>query len=325
MRIQDSLRAFPLFEHFSEEKLSLLSECGTRVRFPGQVQLVSEGEEGIDTYVIETGEVRIERETAYGRYTLADLGPGEMVGETSFVDRNARSGDATTTQPTQLLLLSPVALSTLMERDRGFAIALYWSFWKSLSQKLRMTNDCLTRFFSETGKPPSTEPPPVTSAGASLHLEMTKKRELFREQKLSSMEINFLASLSKERKYAPGQIIFREGDVGEMMFIVLDGRVMISRYLPGAGEEALSFLERGDYFGEMALIDHEPRSADAKAHDGGAVVLAIPGEVVEGILDINKLSSLRLLTILCSLVAKRLREVDDKIIGWFMLAGGPHS
>ena len=64
------------------------------------------------------------------------------------------------------------------------------------------------------------------------------------------------------------------------MYVVLEGRVMISKYIPGAGEEALAFLERGDYFGEMALIDNQPRSADAKAHDGGAVVLAIPRDVL---------------------------------------------
>ena len=61
---------------------------------------------------------------------------------------------------------------------------------------------------------------------------------------------------------------------------------------------------------------------DAKAHDEGAVVLAIPREVLTGILDIQKLSSLRLLKILCTLVATRLRELDDKVVGWYILAGG---
>jgi hypothetical protein len=44
--------------------------------------------------------------------------------------------------------------------------------------------------------------------------------------------------------------------------------------------------------------------------------------VLNGILDIHRISSLRLLKILCTLVATRLRELDDKIIGWFILAGG---
>ena len=44
--------------------------------------------------------------------------------------------------------------------------------------------------------------------------------------------------------------------------------------------------------------------------------------VVEGLLDMRKVSSLRLLRILCGLVAKRLRDLDDKIVGWHILAGG---
>ena len=120
----------------------------------------------------------------------------------------------------------------------------------------------------------------------------------------------------------PGAHLFHEGDPGDAMYVVLGGRVLISKFIPGAGEEALAFLERGDYFGEMALIDQAPRSAQARAHDDGAVVLAIPGEVVNGLLDVNKVSSLPLLRILCAMVTKRLRELDDKIVGWYILSGG---
>ncbi|MCG8457049.1 MAG: hypothetical protein MI919_12280, partial [Holophagales bacterium] len=59
--------------------------------------------------------------------------------------------------------------------------------------------------------------------------------------------------------------------------------------------------------------------AVAVVFDGeGAVVLMISKEVLEGILDIQKVSSLRLLELLCGLIAKRLREVNDKLVGWFI-------
>ena len=124
-----------------------------------------------------------------------------------------------------------------------------------------------------TGKPPNAEPALGGEQAAEFRVDLASKRKLFQEQKLSSMEINFLTTLSKERKIGANQVIFREGDDGNEMFVVLEGRIMISKFIPGAGEEALAFLERGDYFGEMALIDKETRSADAKAHEGGAVVL----------------------------------------------------
>ena len=96
----------------------------------------------------------------------------------------------------------------------------------------------------------------------------------------------------------------------------------VSKLIPGVGEEALAFLARGDYFGEMALIDRLPRSAEAKAHSEGALVLSIPRDVLEGILNIQKVSSVRLLRLLSSLVAHRLREGDDRLVGWHVLAAG---
>ncbi|HNU83580.1 MAG TPA: cyclic nucleotide-binding domain-containing protein, partial [Thermoanaerobaculia bacterium] len=107
--------------------------------------------------------------------------------------------------------------------------------------------------------------------------------------------MNLLSTLSRERRLAPGEVLFREGDAGNEMYILLSGRVMISKYIPGAGEEALAFLERGDFFGEMALIDNQPRSADARAHDGEAVVLGIPRGIVDDLLDPKKVSYEQLL------------------------------
>jgi CRP-like cAMP-binding protein len=109
------------------------------------------------------------------------------------------------------------------------------------------------------------------------------------------------------------------------MYIVLSGTVLISKFIPGAGDEALAFLGRGDYFGEMALSDGQPRSAGARAHDDGATVLTIPRDVVDGILDVEKVSSLRLLRLLCSMVAQRLRESNGKLLGWYLLSAGRGS
>ncbi len=325
MSIPSLLRRWEVFAHFTDQQLELLAPCVTRTRVAAGTAIVKEGELTVDAYLIESGEVRIQRKTPYGSFNLATLEPGDLFGETSFVDQSTRSGDAVAASVSDLLTLSPAALAAAMESDQRLTLALHWAFWKSLSKKLRQTNEKLTQFFSETGKPSTIQSAPPRDASGEFRIDLAAKRKLFQEQKLTNLEINFLAALSREKKLPAQKVIFREGEVGDEMYVVLEGRVMISKYIPGAGEEALAFLERGDYFGEMALIDHQPRSADAKAHDGGAVVLAIPREVLNGILDINRLSSLSLLKILCNLVATRLRELDDKIIGWFILAGGSGS
>lgn len=150
--------------------------------------------------------------------------------------------------------------------------------------------------------------------------DFLRRVPLFRD-----LDTDALAAVARaciERRYERGQVIFSEEETGQTMYLVVSGRVKVSRWLASGREVILAFHPAGDYFGEMALIDRQPRSALAKAHDAGAVVLAIPEDVVEGLLDMRKVSSLRLLHILCGLVAKRLREIDDKLVGWFILAGG---
>jgi CRP-like cAMP-binding protein len=325
LEIAESIRQAPCFAHLSGDDVAQLAPCLSRVRVPSGGVVLRQNETSLDAYLLERGEVKIERDTPYGRYTLARLTAGELFGEANFVDQRGRSSEVVAATAADLLVLSPGALAPLTERDQRFNVALHWAFWRSLSDKLRRANEHLARFFGETGGPPIAPPPARRTPTGQFQIGLAAKRQLFAEQRLSSLEINFLASLSKEKKLAPGEVIFREGERGDRMYVVLEGQVMISKFIPGAGEEALAFLERGDYFGEMALIDNQPRSAEAKAHAEGALVLAIPRDVVEGILNVNKVSSLRLLRILCSLVAKRLREIDDKIVGWFMLGGGENT
>lgn len=323
MELAERLKDWETFSHFSAPQLAALAGCLTLTRYPAGVKVLQEGDATYDAYFIASGTLRIQRATPYGDYDLATLGPGELFGETTFVDRGTRSGDAVTAESTELVGFNPVTLKPLLESDRRLALALYWCFWKSLSGKLRQTNAHLERFFTAGSSPAgAVQSESVRTVAPDFRVGLASKRKLFEEQRLSGLEINVLSSLSKERQLAPGEVLFREGDEGDEMYVVLEGKVMISKHIPGAGEEALAFLERGDYLGEMALIDREPRSADARAHEGGAVVLAIPGEVLSGILEIGRVSSLPLLKLLCSLVAKRLRELDDKLMGWYMLSGG---
>jgi CRP-like cAMP-binding protein len=316
------LRRWELLSHFTEAQLEQLASVAEQRRLAAGEHILNEGEPTADAYLVESGSVRIQRRTPYGSFTLATLSPGQMFGETSFVDGNSRSGDALAVTDSELLALNAQVLAGAMANDQRLSVALYWTFWKSLSSKLRQTNEQLTGFFSKSGTPVIAPEPAVAAVADDFHVDLASKRKLFQEQKLSSLEINFLASLSREKKFSPHQQIFREGEPGDEMYVLLEGRVMISKFIPGAGEEALAFLERGDYFGEMALIDNQQRSADATASDSGAVVLAIPRDVLSGILDIHRVSSLHLLRVLCTMVAGRLRELDDKIIGWFILAGG---
>ena len=98
-------------------------------------------------------------------------------------------------------------------------------------------------------------------AGASLLAQVL----LFAD--LDEAELEALATLLRHRRYGKGEVIFREGDAGASLFIIEEGRVKLAICSPEGNEVILDVLEPRDFFGELALLDGGPRSADAVALD----------------------------------------------------------
>jgi CRP/FNR family cyclic AMP-dependent transcriptional regulator len=67
------------------------------------------------------------------------------------------------------------------------------------------------------------------------------------------------------KAYEPGQVIFKEGEAGDQMFIIIQGEVEIRKRTSMDTARTLSTFKPGDVFGEMALIENKPRSATAVA------------------------------------------------------------
>lgn len=65
--------------------------------------------------------------------------------------------------------------------------------------------------------------------------------------------------------YLAGEIIFAEGAPGDLMFVILEGEVEILKAAQAGSAKVLSVLGKGEFFGEMALLDDRPRSASAVA------------------------------------------------------------
>jgi CRP/FNR family cyclic AMP-dependent transcriptional regulator len=312
------LRDSELFAHFEPLDLDSLLAATSR----HDIAKGSALEGHLQTCFVEQGQLRLRRDTPYGPYLLRRVKAGEMLGEGHLLQQSPSVGEAIAGADLQLLALDGEALSALAEASSRFQLCLLWTLWKSLSSKLRVTNGRLTEFFSADSGRATEQRPSLAEPEEDFRVDLQDKRGVFAEHRLSSLEINFLTTLSKERRYESGQAIFHEGEPAETMYVVLEGKVRISKHIPGAGEEALSFLERGAFFGEMALIESQARSATAVAHGGKAIVLGIPREVLRGLLDIKKVSSTRLLRLLCELLARRLNELDDKLVGWHILSAG---
>ncbi len=86
-----------------------------------------------------------------------------------------------------------------------------------------------------------------------------------------------------KRHLKKGEVIFKDGDPGQSMFIILEGQVEISKIL-GDQKTTLAKLGKGSIFGEMAIIDNHPRSATATA-EGNTILLEISRELFRSRLE----------------------------------------
>jgi CRP/FNR family cyclic AMP-dependent transcriptional regulator len=110
----------------------------------------------------------------------------------------------------------------------------------------------------------------VTDQDQLGRLNILEKVPLFAG--LSGRQLGKLLVKFFEKEYAPGEIIFNEGEPGKALFIILAGSVSIYRAF-NEGEELLAKLSAGGYFGELALIDDQPRFASARATEASRLLI----------------------------------------------------
>jgi CRP/FNR family transcriptional regulator len=132
-----------------------------------------------------------------------------------------------------------------------------------------------------------------------------KRVSLF--ENLSPGDIKQVAAIAQEEAFSDGVTLVREGEIGDVMFIIVSGevRVFMSR---GQREIELARRKTGDSVGEMALISKEPRSATVTAI-GNVRTLCIDQKSFESLLRDRPDVSLAVIQVLC----KRLRESDIKL------------
>jgi signal transduction histidine kinase len=126
---------------------------------------------------------------------------------------------------------------------------------------------------------------------------------------LSPPELRALRRVAREREFAAGQEIFKEGDNGDGVYVVRDGIVEIAGRVDGSARLLFSQVGPGDLFGEMAVIEDKPRSAGAAAKEDVSAYF-IPRAEMLALLDRSPVLALALLRE----VSHRLREFNRQYL-----------
>ena len=121
-------------------------------------------------------------------------------------------------------------------------------------------------------------------------------------------ELEKLATSLQRRTVRAGKAVFRQDDPGSSLYVIESGVVKVQRTSPEGKEVILTILGPGDFFGELALLDGEPRSADAVAKEDTAL-LVLERDDFLAFLDRAPAVATKLLAAL----SRRLRRTDQLV------------
>lgn len=138
-------------------------------------------------------------------------------------------------------------------------------------------------------------------------------RDLAPLQLLSESDLTLLTPKLGRREFAPGEYVFREGETGEELFIIARGSASVYRAADGSGRaHRLVTFDQGTVFGEMSLLDAQPRSASVRA-DGQLICYTMAREDLDALVAEQHPAAVKLLISLSRELGRRLRIANQTI------------
>jgi len=118
-----------------------------------------------------------------------------------------------------------------------------------------------------------------------------------------------VANITSEKTYSKKNIVFHEGDYGDALYVIKNGRIKIAKVAIDGREKTLTILKAGDFFGEMAIFDDMPRSATAESMDNDVRLLSINKNDFERLIIENPSIAIRIMKDL----TRRIRQVNEQV------------
>lgn len=312
------LHVFRIFQHFLEREIAELAASGSEQLVSAGQVIYDEGAPSEDFYVVLAGGTEDHCTTASGLQPVTRSRVGQLLGEPSFIDGRPRPTTAIAVEKGALLHFESTRLRRVLERRPELGAGLARSFWHSLAAKIRQANEFMAGMVPLGSAGGRGAPPP----GERVELRPGAKVELFQESGLSAAELRLLATTLHAQHFPPDACIFREGEPGDSLYIVFDGTVRISRRIGGGRDETLASLGRGEVFGEMALVDDQLRSADARARRDGCTVLVLGQADLDAVLHMPPRVASQFLYLVCGVLCHRLRGMVSILAAWRLRTGG---
>ncbi len=142
---------------------------------------------------------------------------------------------------------------------------------------------------------------------SNLTIENLRSNSLFKY--IGDNDLRMAVKTMREETFSAGTVIFNENTRGERLYLILDGRVKISKITKYGEETLLAVIGKGEFFGEMELVEDQPRSARTTAIEN-TVVAGLAKHDFDTLVKTNHIVALNLL----KSVSKRLRATDQTVV-----------
>jgi CRP-like cAMP-binding protein len=161
---------------------------------------------------------------------------------------------------------------------------------------------------TKNGKEEADSGPGIHPPRVSLKRNLLRKLPLF--STLSALEIDRLAVYARLQRVRRGELILAKGDVGSTLIAVVTGAVKICVPSSEGKEIVLNVIQPGEVFGEISLLDGQPRTANALAMSDGEILTLDRREFIP-FLKQNPDVALTLLAVLCARLRRTSEQVED--------------
>jgi len=129
---------------------------------------------------------------------------------------------------------------------------------------------------------------------------------------LSTWQLKKVSEIVFERNYEPHELIFEQGQPGAALFLVIDGQVNVE-ILKDQMVTPIATLDRGSFFGEMALLDESPRSASARSVES-TKTLALYRNDLSRLIHTDPATACQIYRALARIIGDRLRSTNELVL-----------
>jgi CRP-like cAMP-binding protein len=274
----EHLKGVPLFADLPRDALQGISKRLLLRHVPKDELVYAEGTPGEALYIIESGQVRIVSDAENEREVFAHLQAGDFFAEMALLTGKSRSSAARAEINTNLWMLYRSDFDELLVQYPAVSLALS----RALSERLAQADQ---RFVER-------------------HL-----RRMSLLEDLSSKQLGDVSARLRPVKYRSGEVILTQGMPGDVMYLVEWGRVEVLSK-KDSRSRVLAVLGEGDFFGEMALLTGNPRSATVRAVTDVDLLALYESDFDELVLKYPTLA-----VALGQVLSQRLNQADEHLAG----------